>query len=71
VDHAPFQQSIPNALRDISSALFELSDALVELSLMLQDLLFQIDQEERDMAEAEFRALFEKMRSNRSSDGPG
>lgn len=68
VDNAHSQKSIPTTLREISSALLALSDALVELSLLLEDLQFEINREERDKAEVKFRAIFEKMRSNRSSD---
>jgi hypothetical protein len=68
VDHAQFQVSIPHKLREISSALFALSDILVELSLLLHDLQFEMDQDRRRRAEAEFRAAFEKMRSSRDPD---
>lgn len=68
VDHAQTQENLSRTLREISSTLFALRDALVELSLLLQDLRFEMDQEERDKADAAFRAVFEKMRSNRGSD---
>lgn len=68
MDHAQLQESLSRTLREINSTLFTLRDALVELSLLLQDLQFEMDQEERDKADAAFRKVFEKMRSNRGSD---
>ena len=68
MEHAQFQGTVPKTLREISLLLFALRDALVELSLLLRDLQFELDQDERDKADAEFLDLFEKMRSNRGSD---
>lgn len=68
MDHAQLQKSLSKTLREINSTLFALRDALVELSLLLQDLQFEMDQEERDKADAAFREVFEKMRSNRGFD---
>lgn len=68
MDQAQIQESLSKTLREINSTLFTLRDALVELSLLLQDLQFEMDQEKRDKADAAFREVFEKMRSNRGSD---
>jgi hypothetical protein len=68
VDNARFEDSIPRTLREISSAVLVLSDALVELSLLLEDLVFEIDDGERAKAEAEFREVFEQTRSSWRSD---
>lgn len=61
--HADFKEGIPRALLEVSSALLSLRDALVELTLLLHELQFEIDREERNNAETAFRQLLEKMRS--------
>lgn len=66
--HAQHQESTSNTLGDISSSLLALRDALLELSLSLQDLLFEIDHEERDKARTEFRAVFENVVANSRFD---
>lgn len=68
MDNARFEDSIPRTLREMSSALFALSDALDQLSLLLEDLLFEIDGGERAKADAEFREVFEQIRSSWRSD---
>jgi hypothetical protein len=68
VDNAQFQASISRKLSEITSALSAVNDALVQLSLLLEDLLFEIDEGERANAEAEFREVFARIRSSWCSD---
>ena len=65
--HARSQEDRPDALRELSTALFSLRDALVELSLLLKDMQFETDREERERAGAMVRQLLETMRSNRGA----
>lgn len=58
------QDGIPRAWHEVSAALFALRDALVELSLLLKDMQFETDREERNEAEATFRQLLKKIGSN-------
>lgn len=68
MEHAHSQQTISHAWRELSLTLFALRNALVQLSLLLHDLQFEMDQQERDKAEAEFRTVFERLRADPSSD---
>lgn len=68
MDHAQYQESIPKALLEVSSALIALRDALVKVSLLLKDMQFEMDQEERNKAESAVRELMKTMRSNRGPD---
>jgi len=68
MNHAEFQETIPSILRELSSTMMGVRDSLVELSLLLQDLQFEMNQEERTKAEAEFFALVEKANSYQLSD---
>jgi hypothetical protein len=55
------------AIREAGAALADLRDALSDLSLALNDWLFEVDYEQRSLAEDSMRKLFERVAGIRGS----